>query len=197
MRTGSQWTLVLPPSPLPDRGLWLSEHIWLLSPICDTAAPLDRAQSKRQLPQGHTRAIWTGVFWATVFPHPSHSQGQAEPRDAQQTVPGGGSPTPDGAWKELQGVRGSVNACTGHLGTLRPESKDLPTATEHATDTRLQGSWLPFLGCLPPQVGTLGKKKRSKGLEWRFPTSEEEIHPHPPWSKEERELWSQTDAQRS
>lgn len=79
------------------------------------------------------------------------------------------------------------------MGILRSESKDLPTATEHATVTRLQDSWLPFLGCLPHQLGTLGKKKRSEGLEWRFPTSEEEIHPHPPWSKEEHELWSQTD----
>lgn len=61
VRTGPQRTL-LPPllPPLPsDRGLWVSEHNWLLSLTCHTAAPLDRAKSKRWLPQGHTRAIQT------------------------------------------------------------------------------------------------------------------------------------------
>lgn len=47
-----------------DPLLWVSEHIWRLSLICDTAAPLDRAESKRWLSRQ------TGVFRAVVVPAP-------------------------------------------------------------------------------------------------------------------------------
>lgn len=83
MRTRSQENLFLLPPPHPDRGLWVSKQIWLLSLICDTVVPLNRAESKRQLPQRHPRAFLTyRSLLAIVFTHPSHSQDQGDPREA-------------------------------------------------------------------------------------------------------------------
>lgn len=83
----------LAPTPTPRQGLCVSKHLWLLSLICDTPAPLDRAESKRYCHRATQElSRHTGVFQAIVFPTPPATpRGQADPRETQEAgvVPNG------------------------------------------------------------------------------------------------------------